>query len=169
MKKSYYFIILLIIPLFIGATKKVMVREVLPVIEIEPKPIKPIVIEPIVIEPEITSLIDALIIVESQGNDSAVGDTHLSEPSIGVLQIRPIMVKEVNRILKMKGTKHRYKMSDRWDREKSIEMFRIWQEFHHDDSNYEEIARSWNGGPKGPKNPKTYSYWKKVENQLASL
>lgn len=169
MKKSYYFIILLIIPLFIGATKKVMVREVLPVIEIEPKPIKPIVIEPIVIEPEITSLIDALIIVESQGNDSAVGDTHLSEPSIGVLQIRPIMVKEVNRILKMKGTKHRYKMSDRWDREKSIEMFRIWQEFHHDDSDYEEIARSWNGGPKGPKNPKTYSYWKKVENQLASL
>jgi len=169
MKKSYYFIILLIIPLFIGATKKVMVREVLPVIEIEPKPIKPIVIEPIVIEPEITSLIDALIIVESQGNDSAVGDTHLNEPSIGVLQIRPIMVKEVNRILKMKGTKHRYKMSDRWDREKSIEMFRIWQEFHHNDSNYEEIARSWNGGPKGPKNPKTYSYWKKVENQLASL
>ena len=166
MKKSYYFIILLIIPLFIGATKKVMVREVLPVIEIEPKPI---VMEPIVIEPEITSLIDALIVVESQGNDSAVGDTHLSEPSIGVLQIRPIMVKEVNRILKMKGTKHRYKMSDRWDREKSIEMFRIWQEFHHNDSNYEEIARSWNGGPKGPKNPKTYSYWKKVENQLASL
>ena len=169
MKKSYYFIILLIIPLFIGATKKVMVREVLPVIEIEPKPIKPIVIEPIVIEPEITSLIDALIIVESQGNDSAVGDTHLGSPSIGVLQIRPIMVREVNRILKLKGTKHRYKMSDRWDRDKSIEMFRIWQEFHHDDSNYEEIARSWNGGPKGPKNPKTYSYWKKVENQLASL
>jgi len=48
-------------------------------------------------------------------------------------------------------------------------MFLIWKEFHHDDSNYEEIARSWNGGPKGPKNPKTYSYWKKVENQLASL
>ena len=169
MKKSYYFIILLIIPLFIGATKKVTVREVLPVIEIEPKPIKPIVIEPIVIEPEITSLIDALIIVESQGNDSAIGDTHLGSPSIGVLQIRPIMVREVNRILKLKGTKHRYKMSDRWDRDKSIEMFRIWQEFHHDDSNYEEIARSWNGGPNGPKNPKTYSYWKKVENQLASL
>jgi hypothetical protein len=169
MKKSYYFIILLIIPLFIGATKKVMVREVLPVIEIEPKPIKPIVIEPIVIEPEITSLIDALIIVESQGNDSAVGDTHLGSPSIGVLQIRPIMVREVNRILKLKGTKHRYKMSDRWDRGKSIEMFLIWKEFHHDDSDYEEIARSWNGGPKGPKNPRTYSYWKKVENQLAGL
>ena len=48
-------------------------------------------------------------------------------------------------------------------------MFTIWKEFHHKDSDYEEIARSWNGGPKGPKNPKTYSYWKKVEYQLYSL
>jgi len=107
--------------------------------------------------------------VESNGNDSAVGDTHLGEPSIGVLQIRPIMVREVNRILKLKGTDYRYKLKDRWDREKSIEMFLIWKEFHHSDSNYEEIARSWNGGSKGPKNPRTYNYWKKVENQLASL
>jgi hypothetical protein len=169
MKKSYYLIILLLIPLFIGATKKIMFREVVPVVEIESKPIKEIKIEPIIIEPEITSLIDALIEVESNGNDSAVGDTHLGEPSIGVLQIRPVMVREVNRILKLKGTNHRYKNKDRFSKEKSIEMFKIWQEFHHNDSDYEEIARSWNGGPKGPKNPRTYSYWKKVEQQLASL
>lgn len=169
MKKSYYLIILLLLPLFIGATKKIMFREVVPVVEIECKPIKEFKIEPIIIEPEITSLIDALIEVESNGNDSAVGDTHLGEPSIGVLQIRPVMVREVNRILKLKGTNHRYKNKDRFSKEKSIEMFKIWQEFHHNDSDYEEIARSWNGGPKGPKNPRTYSYWKKVEQQLASL
>lgn len=169
MKKSYYLIILLLLPLFIGATKKIMFREVVPVVEIESKPIKEFKIEPIIIEPEITSLIDALIEVESNGNDSAVGDTHLGEPSIGVLQIRPVMVREVNRILKLKGTNHRYKNKDRFSKEKSIEMFKIWQEFHHNDSDYEEIARSWNGGPKGPKNPRTYSYWKKVEQQLASL
>ena len=138
------------------------------IIELESKPIKPIVVEEIQI-PEVDDLINALIMVESSGNDSAVGDTHLGEPSIGVLQIRPIMVREVNRILKLKGTKHRYKLKDRWDKEKSIEMFLIWKEFHHSDSNYEEIARSWNGGTKGPKNPRTYNYWKKVENQLASL
>ena len=138
------------------------------IIELESKPIKPIVVEEIQI-PEVDDLINALIMVESNGNDSAVGDTHLGEPSIGVLQIRPIMVREVNRILKLKGTKHRYKLKDRWDKEKSIEMFLIWKEFHHSDSNYEEIARSWNGGTKGPKNPRTYNYWKKVENQLASL
>jgi len=138
------------------------------IIELESKPIKPIVVEEIQI-PEVDDLINALIMVESSGNDSAVGDTHLGEPSIGVLQIRPIMVREVNRILKLKGTDYRYKLKDRWDREKSIEMFLIWKEFHHSDSNYEEIARSWNGGTKGPKNPRTYNYWKKVENQLASL
>jgi len=138
------------------------------IIELESKPIQPIVVEEIQI-PEVDELINALIMVESNGNDSAVGDTHLGEPSIGVLQIRPIMVREVNRILKLKGTDYRYKLKDRWDREKSIEMFLIWKEFHHDDSDYEEIARSWNGGTKGPKNPRTYNYWKKVENQLASL
>jgi hypothetical protein len=138
------------------------------IIELESKPIQPIVVEEIQI-PEVDDLINALIMVESNGNDSAVGDTHLGEPSIGVLQIRPIMVREVNRILKLKGTEYRYKLKDRWDKEKSIEMFLIWKEFHHSDSNYEEIARSWNGGTKGPKNPRTYNYWKKVENQLASL
>ena len=166
MKMKHLLIPFLVIPIFIGASYKS--KEVVNVVELEPKPIQPILVQEIKV-PEIHDLVNALIIVESQGNDSAVGDTHLGSPSIGVLQIRPIMVREVNRILKLKGTKHRYKMSDRWDRDKSIEMFLIWKEFHHDDSNYEEIARSWNGGPKGPKNPKTYSYWKKVENQLASL
>lgn len=117
----------------------------------------------------VTNLIEALIIVESQGNDMAVGDSHLSEPSIGVLQIRPIMVREVNRILKLKGDEHRFKLKDRYDREKSIEMFMIWKDFYHDDSDDETIARSWNGGPKGSKNPKTIRYWEKVEGILTSL
>lgn len=167
MKKIYTIVVLLIIPIVFAGTKKINKIEVEPVVHIESKPIKPLLIEEPVIE--VQNLVDALIFVESSGNDSAVGDTHLGEPSIGVLQIRPVMVREVNRILKLKGTKHRYKLSDRWDRDKSIEMFMIWKEFHHNDSDYEEIARSWNGGPKGPKNPRTYNYWKKVETQLASL
>ena len=159
---------IVVLPIFIGASvanKRTTIEKV----ELEPKPIEPVLVDEEIEVPEIYDLVHALIIVESQGNDSAVGDTHLGSPSIGVLQIRPIMVREVNRILKLKGTEHRYKMSDRWDREKSIEMFLIWKEFHHDDSDYEAIARSWNGGPKGPKNPRTYNYWKKVEQQLASL
>jgi hypothetical protein len=47
-------------------------------------------------------LVSALIFVESRGNDSAIGDRHLvGNEAIGALQIRPIMVKEVNRILKI--------------------------------------------------------------------
>ena len=117
----------------------------------------------------VTNLIEAIIVVESQGNDNAVGDTHMSEPSIGALQIRPIMVREVNRILKLKGEEDRFHLKDRYDRDKSIQMFMIWKDFYHDDSDDETIARSWNGGPKGNKNPKTLRYWEKVEEVLTSL
>ena len=52
--------------------------------------------QPIIITPQpINKLIDALIYVESRGKDSAIGDTHLKEPSIGVLQIRPVMVRVI--------------------------------------------------------------------------
>lgn len=127
---------------------------------IEPKPIKEIEIEPI------DDLIQAMIMVESRGNDSAIGDTHLSSPSIGVLQIRPIMVREVNRILKITGSDDRFKLKDRFSREKSIEMFKVWYNYYHEDSEFETIARSWNGGPKGPTNSRTINYWNKVQDQL---
>ena len=48
-------------------------------------------------------LIAAIIHIESTGNPNAVGDTNLDMPSIGCMQIRPIMVREVNRILKKSG------------------------------------------------------------------
>ena len=165
--KTKHLLVLMLLPIFIGASMKS--KQTIKIVELEPKPIQPILVEEEVEVDETLELVNALIMVESRGNDSAVGDTHLGAPSIGVLQIRPIMVREVNRILKLKGTKHKYKLSDRWDKDKSVEMFLIWKEFHHNDSDYESIARSWNGGPKGPKNPRTYSYWKKVEQQLTGL
>tara|TARA_B110000967_G_scaffold80831_1_gene83571 strand:+ start:71 stop:571 length:501 start_codon:yes stop_codon:yes gene_type:complete len=111
-------------------------------------------------------LIDALIQVESQGNDSAIGDTHLAERSVGVLQLRPIMVREVNRILKRQKSKKRFKLKDRFSREKSIEMFWIWKNYHHPNGGFETIARNWNGGPRGYKNKRTEHYWAKVQLAL---
>ena len=135
-----------------------------PIITLEPIPIKEIVVElPIMDE---SDLVQALIQVESQGNDSAIGDVNLDEPSIGVLQIRPIMIREVNRILKLKRSEIRFKRKDRFSREKSIQMFLIWKEFHHKDSDFETIARNWNGGPKGYKRNSTLHYWNKVEIEL---
>jgi len=91
-----------------------------------------------------------------------VGDTHLDVPSIGCMQIRPIMVREVNRILKKSGSKKRFKLKDRKDRDKSIQMFNIWADAYHRDSSFEKMARNWNGGPKGYKKPRTEEYWAKV-------
>lgn len=109
-------------------------------------------------------LIEALIWVESRGNENAIGDTHLDEPSVGVLQLRPIMVREVNRILKQKGSDKRFKLKDRKSREKSIEMFTIWYNTYHKDSSFEKAARNWNGGPNGWKKESTQSYWDKVSS-----
>jgi len=118
---------------------------------------------------ETSDLINALIQVESRGNDSAVGDRHLRIPSIGVLQLRPIMVKEVNRILKKQKSSKQYTLLDRWSREKSIEMFMVWKNYHHATSSFEMIARNWNGGPRGYKRNRTLGYWNKVNTELKRI
>tara|TARA_B100000575_G_C23123888_1_gene650827 strand:+ start:1402 stop:1971 length:570 start_codon:yes stop_codon:yes gene_type:complete len=114
-------------------------------------------------------LIKALIQVESNGKEDCVGDRHLIIPSIGVLQIRPIMVREVNRILKLLGENQRYKNKDRYSRIKSIEMFIIWRDYHHKNDSDEVIARCWNGGPKGYKRKKTLHYWNKIQKEINKL
>ena len=129
------------------------------IIELERKDIQPIITE--------QDLVSALILVESRGNDSAIGDRHLvGNEAVGALQIRPIMVREVNRICKKIGSHQRFTLKDRFDRDKSIHMFMIWREFHHKDSSPEKIARNWNGGGRGYLNPRTEKYWNKVEQQL---
>ena len=104
-----------------------------------------------------------MIQVESNGNDSAYNK---SEEAVGCLQIRPIMVREVNRILKKQGKEHRFKMKDRWDRNKSLDMFWVWKDYHHPNSEDEVIARNWNGGPNGYVKKSTEKYWEKVSSCL---
>ncbi len=137
----------------------------------DPKPqgemrIKPVYIEPIQVEYiEPICITDALIQVESSGRDSAY---NASEDAVGCLQIRPIMVREVNRILRKQGKERRFELEDRWDRQLSLEMFRIWREYHHPNSTDEIISRNWNGGPKGYKKESTLKYWRKVKGHMAS-
>ena len=101
--------------------------------------------------------------VESEGNDSAYSK---KEEAVGCLQIRPIMVREVNRILEIQKSDLEYTLEDRWSREKSIEMFHIVNGYHNKNSTYEEIARAWNGGPNWFKKGLTKRYWKRVQKQL---
>ena len=126
-----------------------------------------------IIEPEVNlingkidnreELIEAMAFVESGGNPATIGDINLGTPSVGLLQIRPIMVREVNRILRKQGLDKRFKNSDS---NKSIHMFMIWKDYHHKNDSDETIARNWNGGPKGYKKDRTVKYWNKIEKQL---
>ncbi len=106
-----------------------------------------------------------MIQVESNGNDSAY---NIKEDAVGCLQIRPIMVREVNRILRKTHKDNRFKMKDRWDRDKSLQMFWVWRDYHHPNSTDEVISRNWNGGPNGYKKKSTEKYWKKVNSCLES-
>ena len=110
------------------------------------------------------SILDALIHVESSNNDSAY---RACEDAVGCLQIRKTMVNDVNRILKRQGKSKRYTYIDRWSRDKSIQMFEIYCDYYGL-TTAEEIARCWNGGPRGINNPATVGYWEKVKNKINS-
>lgn len=116
--------------------------------------------------PSIDSLLQSIIKVESNGDSLAVGDKHLSTPSIGLLQIRRVMVDEINRILRKRNDTIRYFYSDRWSASKSIEMYYIWKGYHHNESSNEVIARNWNGGTYGYKKTSTVKYWAKVKSKM---
>ena len=112
---------------------------------------------------QILAVIAALIMVESSGNPKAV-----SGDQIGVLQIRPCMVKDVNRI----SGKH-YTHKDAFSKEKSIEMCKIYFTFYgkvykkrtgKEPSN-EILARMWNSGP-SINWKATDNYWRKVQKHL---
>ena len=84
-------------------------------------------------------LIEAIIQVESGGNPRA-----RSGSSVGILQITPICVKECNNILRTQ----KYSLSDRYNPEKSKEMFALIQNKYNPKHNIERAIRLWNGGPK---------------------
>ena len=111
-----------------------------------------------------THLLSAIISVESRNNDSAHA---IGEDAVGCLQIRKTMVDDVNRILKRQGKDLRFTYDDRWLRSKSIRMFEIYCN-HYGLTTAEEIARCWNGGPRGMDKEATSYYWEKVKEEMNS-
>ena len=111
-----------------------------------------------------TEILSAIISVESSNNDSAY---RANEDAVGCLQIRKTMVDDINRILRRKKSPVRFTYQDRWNRYKSIKMFEIYCK-HYNLTTYEQIARCWNGGPRGINNPATVTYWEKVQDRINS-
>ncbi len=101
-------------------------------------------------------VIDAIIKVESDYKLDARNGIYA-----GPMQISPIMVKECNNILKDKKEKTRFTLDDRYNLQKSKEMFRLFQEKYNPERNVERAVRSWNGGPRFTVKS-TNSYYKKV-------
>ena len=115
-------------------------------------------------------LYSSIVWVESKGNANAKS----RDGSVGIIQIKPVMVKEVNRICKIQGISKRFTLSDRRNPAKSAEMFWIYQEFYNPELNLDSLtkedmavlARKWNGGPNGHKKRGTKKYWRKVVKRV---
>ena len=105
-----------------------------------------------------TKVINAIAQVESKGNASAK-----SKDCVGILQIRPVLVRDVNEYLRIKGSKKRYTLADRYSAEKSKEMFILYQKRYNPTNNVEKAIRLWNGGCGYMRNiSKTNGYLRKV-------
>ncbi len=107
-------------------------------------------------------VIEAIIDVESGGKAKAVDK---SGKSCGILQITPVMVKDCNRILKLKKSEKRYTLSDRFNVKKSKEMFHLYQSFYNPKCDVEYAIRLWNGGSHHTKRG-TQRYYEKVMSRL---
>ena len=80
------------------------------------------------------------------------------EKAAGLLQTRPIMVDDVNLLLRKNGINKSYTLKDRWSAEKSIEMFIDYQKFVNPTFDEELACRKWNGGRSGHKKKSTDWY-----------
>ena len=110
------------------------------------------------------SLINAIIKVESNDNVNAIGD---NGKAVGCMQIWKVVVDDVNKVSKLK-----YNYNDRFNKEKSIEIFKMYinkyataKRLGRTPTN-EDMARIWNGGPNGFKKAGTKQYWLKVKAEL---
>ena len=110
--------------------------------------------------PKKDKLVEAIIWVESRGDTLAYNK---SEEALGCLQIRPIMLREVNRLLAKNDIQKVYTLKDRTSRSKSIEMFNVIRGNINNPTD-ERIARTWNGGYNYGES--TLKYWNKVKQKL---
>jgi hypothetical protein len=107
----------------------------------------------------ISNLISALIMVESSGNDMAIGD---NGKAIGPLQIHRAVVLDVNRF-----TGSHYRHQDMTNRAQARAVCEAYLKHYGKGKTTEEQARIWNAGPQGhKKKTATEAYWNKVRKQL---
>ena len=105
-------------------------------------------------------VVDAIMMVESRGNVNARNGIYC-----GPLQISPVCVSEVNNILKRRNISKRYTLNDRFNKQKSKEMFVIIQSYYNPNNNIERAIRMWQGGIRYKVN-RTQRYFEKVMSYM---
>jgi soluble lytic murein transglycosylase-like protein len=105
-------------------------------------------------------LLSALIQIESGGNDQAKG----RHGELGALQIKPIMVRDVNRIM---GT--HYTHSQVTNRATATFIANAYLSHYGRNLSDESLARLWQGGPRGAKKSSTRAYARRVMRKLHAL
>jgi len=81
--------------------------------------------------------------VESSNGQNPKAFTENHARALGIVQITPVMVRDVNRILRAPV----FCLSDRLDRAASREMFRVAQEHYNKGASVETMCRFWLRGP----------------------
>ena len=102
-------------------------------------------------------LLSALIQIESGGNDQAKG----RHGELGALQIKPILVRDVNRIM---GT--HYAHAQVTNRAVSTFIAQSYLAHYGKNLSDESLARIWQGGPKGHRKTSTRAYARRVMREL---
>ena len=105
-------------------------------------------------------LLSALIQIESHGNDLARG----RHGELGALQIKPIMVRDANRLM---GTS--YTHAQVTNRATSIFIANAYLSHYGKHLSDESLARLWQGGPKALKRSSSRAYGRRVMLKLSSL
>ncbi len=102
-------------------------------------------------------LLSALIQIESGGNDLAKG----RHGELGALQIKPILVRDVNRIM---GT--HYAHAQVTNRAVSTFIATAYLSHYGKNLSDESLARIWQGGPKGHRTTSPRAYARRVMREL---
>ena len=111
------------------------------------------------------TLISAIMKVESSYDKNAYNK---DGKCAGILQITPVLVAETNRISAAYKMGKKYTLDDRFNIEKSVEMFNIIQDFYNKDHDIERAIRLWNGGP-GYGMKSTQRYYENVMREYKAL
>ncbi|MBI2100427.1 MAG: hypothetical protein HYT47_00145 [Candidatus Vogelbacteria bacterium] len=114
------------------------------------------------------ALLEVLVTVESGGNDWVIGDRHLTAKAYGLLQVRQPVCDDYNRA---HGTNHQAR--DLPGNRKLSKKICKWYLMTYGskkrlgrEPTAEDLARIWNGGPRGWQSRSTVRYWQRVKARL---